>query len=299
MINWQLVAPLEWTRVDRDSTDVFDRAVESYGLCTNDGALPFVVVIVIMNIGALIVANWWAYQARNIETEYHESRYIGIAMASILQAWGMGIPILIVVWDNPQAKFFVEAGIIFVTALAVQLLIFVPKVLAVRNDRIKDAEEEKRHTAATTTTSTTQDRKKEFEVPSRSKSVEGDSDKEDSVADYAEILQASQDISAAAAALEAEGNRGSSDSNESISMEENAHAQGLESQSPNGSKRSALRGSFVDSLAKSMRFSSGALSLSGDGGDGSFTDSVGGIRVMHNPRVSYADLSRRVLELII
>ncbi|KAI2493752.1 G-protein coupled GABA receptor [Fragilaria crotonensis] len=283
MITWQLVAPLEWTRVDRDSTDVFDRAVESYGLCTNDGALPFVVVIVIMNIGVLIVANWWAYQARNIETEYHESRYIGIAMASILQAWGMGIPILIVVWDNPQAKFFVEAGIIFVTALAVLLLIFIPKILAVRSDRAKDAEEKKRHNAATTTTSTSQDRKKEdVEERSRSKSAEGDSDKEDSIADYAEILQASQDMTAAAAEV-AQGMQGSSSSNESISGEEDAHAQGTESPST-GSRRSTLRGSFVDSLAKSMRFSSGALSLSTEGGDGSVADTVGGIRVTHNPR---------------
>ena len=134
MLTWQLVAPLQWIRVYLDSKDVFDRYVDSYGLCSSDNALPFVIVIVILNISILLVGNWWAYQARNIETEYGESRYIGISMASILQAWCMGIPILIVVWDNPQAKFFVEAGIIFVTALAVLLLVFIPKSFAIRAD---------------------------------------------------------------------------------------------------------------------------------------------------------------------
>jgi len=144
MLTWTFLSPLKWQRIYRDSTDIFDRFVESYGTCSNSDALPFVVVILILNISILIVANWWAYQARNIETEYHESRYIGISMASILQAWCMGIPILIVVWDNPQAKFFVEAGIIFVTALAVLLLVFIPKFLAIRTDRQKAVEETKR-----------------------------------------------------------------------------------------------------------------------------------------------------------
>ena len=101
---------MEWHRVPRDATDIFDRPVESYGNCSNADALPFAIALLILNISILIMANWWAYQSRNIETEYHESRYIGITMASILQAWCMGIPILIVVWENPQAKFFVESG---------------------------------------------------------------------------------------------------------------------------------------------------------------------------------------------
>ena len=144
MIPWTLVAPLEWHRVPRDATDIFDRPVESYGNCSNADALPFAIALLILNISILIMANWWAYQSRNIETEYHESRYIGITMASILQAWCMGIPILIVVWENPQAKFFVESGIIFVTSLSFLLLVFVPKVFSIRADLIKSADDKKR-----------------------------------------------------------------------------------------------------------------------------------------------------------
>ena len=145
LLSWTLVAPLEWTRSFQDSTDIFDRYVASYASCTNDGALPFIIVIIVMDIILLALGNFWCYQCRNIETEYHENRYIGISMASVLQAWCMGIPILIVVWDNPPAKFFVETGIVFITALAVLLLIYVPKILAIRAERIQRIQDEKRN----------------------------------------------------------------------------------------------------------------------------------------------------------
>lgn len=143
-MTWTLVSPLTWSRTFKQATDEFGRPIDSFGSCSNDNALAFVIVLLILNLGMLVLANWWAYQARNIETEYHESRYIAISMASVLQAWCMGIPILIVVWDNPQAKFFVGTGIVFVTSLAVLALIFLPKVWAIREDHRRAAADEKR-----------------------------------------------------------------------------------------------------------------------------------------------------------
>mmetsp|Transcript_35922 Transcript_35922/g.66177 ORF Transcript_35922/g.66177 Transcript_35922/m.66177 type:complete len:1120 (-) Transcript_35922:228-3587(-) len=145
LLSWTLVSPLEWERFDKDSKDQFDRTTETYATCTSEKSLPFVIVIIVVNLGALLVANFQAYQARDIQTEYQESRYVAISMASILQAWCMGIPIMIVVKDAPQAKFFVEAGIIFVTCTAVLLLVFTPKLLAVRSDRRKEEEERRRN----------------------------------------------------------------------------------------------------------------------------------------------------------
>jgi 7 transmembrane sweet-taste receptor of 3 GCPR len=141
---WTALDPREWVRTFKSATDVFNRPVESYGSCQGDGSLPYIVVLLVIDFFFLILGNWWAYQSRNIETEYFESRYIGITMAAVLQAWCMGIPILIVVWDTPQAKFFVETGIIFVTSLAFLLLIFVPKVIASFEDQNNAIAEEKR-----------------------------------------------------------------------------------------------------------------------------------------------------------
>lgn len=143
LVTWTLVAPLEWVRGFTDSTDLFDRLVESYGRCASNDTAAFVSVLLAVNFTILAVSNWWAYRARNIETEYDESRFIGISMASVLQAWSMGIPILIVVDHNPQAKFFVATGIIFVTAMALLSLIFVPKMYAIKKDRLRAEEERK------------------------------------------------------------------------------------------------------------------------------------------------------------
>jgi len=148
MVAWTLHAPLRWTRTFTDSTDLFDRKVESFGRCVSEdsnASIAYVVTLIALNISALVVANYWSYRARHMETEYEESKYIGISLAAVLQAWGMGIPILVVVGENPQAKYFVETGIIFVTSVALLGLIFVPKMLAVKQDRIRAMEESRKN----------------------------------------------------------------------------------------------------------------------------------------------------------
>ena len=176
LLAWTIHAPLEWLRHPKDAKDKFGRSVDSFGTCTSESALPFVIVVLVLNLGILCLANWWAYQARNIETEYRGSRYIAISMASVLQAWCMGIPILIVVWDNPQAKFFVSAGIVFVTSLAVLALIFLPKVFAIREDRMRAAAEDKRLAFLTFAERKKQDSGYDSEDNKASKKVDPDVD---------------------------------------------------------------------------------------------------------------------------
>lgn len=267
MLSWQLVAPLQWIRVYLDSKDVFDRYVDSYGLCSNDNALPFVIVIVILNISTLLVANWWAYQARNIETEYGESRYIGISMASILQAWCMGIPILIVVWDNPQAKFFVEAGIIFVTALAVLLLIFIPKSFAIRADRIKAAEENKRLAYSSFTNRAR-----------KSNSFPEELNPAASVIDDFNRFNGNEKVEEQISALQA-----SEEAEALPDIPQQEHYDGAVAQeSANASRSSLSRRSLLQNISKSFRFSL----VNGESTEDNNAESFRGIRVTHNPRVS-------------
>jgi hypothetical protein len=39
--------------------------------------------MVVLNVGFLLLINWWAYCSCNIETEYHESQYIAIMVCAI------------------------------------------------------------------------------------------------------------------------------------------------------------------------------------------------------------------------
>lgn len=144
LVIWTLVSPPAWSRTDTDATDPFDRSLESYGRCSSEHDVLFFGFILVANASILIVANWWSYQTRHIETEYDESRYIGISVGSFLQAWGLGVPILLVLEENPQAKFFVLTAIDFVTSISVLLLIFIPKMYAVKTDRMRDQEENRR-----------------------------------------------------------------------------------------------------------------------------------------------------------
>ena len=59
LLTWTFVAPLKWTRVEGESKDAFDRSTDSHATCSAESgsALPFLLVLVIFNLGMLIVSN--------------------------------------------------------------------------------------------------------------------------------------------------------------------------------------------------------------------------------------------------
>ena len=142
LLLWTLIAPLEWTRVDKDATDNFDRPLESIANCAASGqSLTFAIIVLVVNMAFLILGTFWAYKSRNITTEYDESMYIGLCIVAVLQTWTIGLPILVVVRDSPSVSFYVQSGLVFVTSLAVIGFTFIPKVFAVRKDRANDRKE--------------------------------------------------------------------------------------------------------------------------------------------------------------
>jgi len=108
LLSWTITSPLEWTRQYEDDMDQFGRHTKSYATCNSEHSIHFASCILVFNVGILLLGALWSYQARNIETEYKENVYIGISMAAILQAWTIGLPILILVWEDPRARFYGE-----------------------------------------------------------------------------------------------------------------------------------------------------------------------------------------------
>lgn len=113
------------------SKDTFDRNVETYGVCSSEHGSIFLAVLCIINIGSLLFAVIEAYKARNISTELQESSYIFTAMAIILLVSFIGVPVLIIAHET-NAYYFVVVGIVFVVCSSILLLIFIPKIQAVR-----------------------------------------------------------------------------------------------------------------------------------------------------------------------
>lgn len=80
----------------------------------------------------LCIASWQAWQSRDIESEFSESTYIGLAVFSTLQAFMTGIPLVTIVRKIPQAFYIVVTLLVFLLCLSILLLIFLPKVIMQR-----------------------------------------------------------------------------------------------------------------------------------------------------------------------
>ncbi|KAL3921905.1 MAG: hypothetical protein SGILL_002499 [Bacillariaceae sp.] len=125
MTIWTILDPLVWIRSNTSPT-------ESYGACKiqeKDSASwkAIISLIAVLNGAALIGANLEAYRARNVDTEFGESSYIGLTMGSFLQVIAVGLPLFFLVNDNPTATFFLTSSMVFLMCISVLLLLFIPK----------------------------------------------------------------------------------------------------------------------------------------------------------------------------
>ena len=123
LLTLSLVDPFYWERKVVGHT--VSGAIESVGSCQNNGTVTSKVMqalIILVNIGALVLANIEAYKSRHISIEFSESKYIAMANAFILESFIIGLPLVFLVSGNPVASFFVKAIIIFVVCMSLIVL---------------------------------------------------------------------------------------------------------------------------------------------------------------------------------
>lgn len=128
ILAWTLVDPLVWMRTEPNDAYI------SQGYCQgSEGShVIFEVLIGAVNLVALVMANLQAFRARNISSEFSDSFNVMMTMLSLLQALIIGIPVLILVQDNHVATYFIWCGMIFVMTTAILGLMFVTKILLVK-----------------------------------------------------------------------------------------------------------------------------------------------------------------------
>lgn len=129
---WTVLAPLEWTRTYRGNMDIFLRVTESYGECAGDSSEIFALILLTVNFGFICLGNYQSAVTRHVETEFHESHFVSLSLFSMLQAWLMGVAILAVTYSDTQARFFVLNGIVIISSISPLLLIFIPKMVSLR-----------------------------------------------------------------------------------------------------------------------------------------------------------------------
>ena len=147
---WTVIDPLKYVRTENIGTDFWNRVISSYGACrSEDGtAVAYLVPLAVLNFIVVAFACVQAHQARDVKSVFSESKYLGLTVTTLFQAFCTGIPVVVVVRNMPEAFYLVLTIVIFVLCMAILLLIFLPKVLMHRNYAGMTPEEYNRTVAA-------------------------------------------------------------------------------------------------------------------------------------------------------
>ena len=153
---WTVIAPLTYQRFDAPGTDEWNRVLATYGVCSTmnkekdisaKAFFPYLIVILAINIGLLVLANVQSYRARSVQTEYSESRYITIIMASMLQSFMLAVPVICLLWNIPRVYYVVLVLLIFIMSSVVLGFMFWPKINHTREWMKEKAEKERMDTS--------------------------------------------------------------------------------------------------------------------------------------------------------
>ena len=128
---WTVIAPWKWKRVDDVGVDEYGRSTETYGICASDNetlAKVYVSLLAVVNAIPVFVTAYQSFKGRNLPTEFNESRYLYTTMASLLETFLLGLPIILIAVE-PTAVFLVQAGVLCLACLAILLPLFIPKWL--------------------------------------------------------------------------------------------------------------------------------------------------------------------------
>ena len=133
LICWTVIAPATWIRSDLDNFDRYGRSIESVGKCGySEGGTQqiFVILLLLVNVIYTIIGNYQSYLTRKMPANFNEVPCIMLSMASILESFLIGIPIVVMSNDNPTADLTVRSILVFLLCLAILLPLFVSKIIA-------------------------------------------------------------------------------------------------------------------------------------------------------------------------
>lgn len=120
---WMAQDPLKWVR-EIKSKDVFGHVLSSAGYCHSPTAGTYIGLIAALHFAVLTYASYLCYKTRHIPSRFAEGKYLSLAMASNLEVMLLGVPVLIIVGNQPSTGFFVRSAIIFLNDFAVLGFIF-------------------------------------------------------------------------------------------------------------------------------------------------------------------------------
>ncbi|CAB9502425.1 affinity cAMP-specific and IBMX-insensitive 3',5'-cyclic phosphodiesterase [Seminavis robusta] len=127
---WQIDSPSQWSREVIEEVDGF--VTESVGRCNSDDQFAYFCALAGFQLLCLLAALVLAYQTRHIHSDFAESGCISLAVAFTFEVVLLAAPIIVLARENNDVSYIVRVGSIFVQNFAVLLLLFVPKMIRVR-----------------------------------------------------------------------------------------------------------------------------------------------------------------------
>merc|ERR1711976_951956 len=122
---WVVVDPMHWRRIILDQSPQ-GNVLSSKGQCHSSHYSIYASSLSVVNGVCVLLACHQAYRSRNAQTDFNESKYIGMTMICIFQSVFFGIPVLCVSASNPSAILCAYTSIIFVICVATLLFTFLP-----------------------------------------------------------------------------------------------------------------------------------------------------------------------------
>ncbi len=132
LLTWTFVSPLIYQRFE-----VNGQSWNTYGACVgsnNSATNAFLSVLGILNIGALGIALYQAWKARNVSDEFSgETKILFLALYSWVQLLIVGVPVLSLIdREETKARYFLFVTLLFAVCMSMLLIIFIPLFLQIK-----------------------------------------------------------------------------------------------------------------------------------------------------------------------
>jgi hypothetical protein len=142
LVTWTIVAPLKWERII-DEGDMFGQPIVSRGTCLRSvddrdiAATTFLCLLGVVNVTALLLANYQSYRARALPSEFNETLFLAMTNLVILEGMVLAAPILFLVRDDPASTMLIRSLLVSMICLAVLVPMFVPKFNGTKDEKAK------------------------------------------------------------------------------------------------------------------------------------------------------------------
>lgn len=141
---WAVIAPRRYTRVLEGSFDRWGRHNRYEMKCISFGQYDwmFPVLLFVWNCCVLLAANYQAFKARSIRTEFGESVFIGLIMVYILQIALISVPVRMQTEMTHDLRYLMWSLLVLTVSGATFFILFVPKVIALLEQKAEERKKE-------------------------------------------------------------------------------------------------------------------------------------------------------------